>query len=85
MRVRAIRNALTDRWAGREDELAAHLEEVRAACDRADREDDPQGMALLAGEGAGQIDAIQPAGAIVRAVAAEAERVLREWGNRVSA
>ena len=85
VRVRAIRNALTDRWAGREDELAAHLEEVRAACERADRADDPQGMALLAGEGVGQIDALQPAGAIVQAIAAEAERVLRAWGARVSA
>ncbi|HST89593.1 MAG TPA: nitronate monooxygenase [Ktedonobacterales bacterium] len=85
VRVRAIRNALTDRWAGREDELADHLEEVRAECERADRKDDPEGMALLAGESVGRIDAIQPAGAIVRSVAAEAERVLREWGARVSA
>lgn len=85
VRVRAIGNALTERWAGREDELAAHLEEVRAECDRANREDDPRGMALLAGEGVGQIDAIQPAGAIVQSVAAEAERVLRAWGGHVSA
>lgn len=85
VRVRAIRNALTDRWAGREDELAAHLDEVRAECERAEREDDPRGMALLAGEGVGQIDAIQPAGAIVQSVAAEAERVLRAWGERASA
>lgn len=82
VRVRAIRNALTDRWVGRETELAAHLDEARAACERAEREDDPTGMALLAGQGACLIHTIAPAGDLVHEIAAEAERVLREWGKR---
>lgn len=83
VQVRAIRNTLTDRWAGHEAELVARLDEIRVAVEHAERADDPTGMALLAGQGAGLIHSIKPAGEIVREVAVEADRVLREWGARM--
>jgi nitronate monooxygenase len=81
--VRAIRNPLLERWLGREDEIPAARAEIEAGVERAQREDDPAEIDLLAGVGAGRITSIEPAGQLVREIAADAERVLREWGQRV--
>ena len=45
---------------------------------RAAQEGDRDQAALLAGQTAGLIDAIEPAGDLVRRISAEAEQILRE-------
>jgi len=81
VQTRAIRNAFVDRWLGRADELRDCVDEVRRlrAIIRADW--DEQQMPLLAG--AGRIRELKPAGQVVRDVVAEAEQVLRAWGQRL--
>jgi NAD(P)H-dependent flavin oxidoreductase YrpB (nitropropane dioxygenase family) len=77
VQVRALRNRLTAEWVGRDAELAGVREEVLAGVQRAEQANDPEGLILLAGEGAALIDAIRPAGEVVRDVIGEAERILR--------
>ena len=77
VRARAIRNQLTDRWAGREEALRADRDAVIEALHQAEAVDDPQEMVLLAGEGAARITEIRPAGDLVRSIAAEAAAILR--------
>jgi len=78
VQVRTIQNRFTARWVGREDELLAMVDEVRRERDRTRADEDLHEMALLAGEGAGRIRDITPAGQIVRDIMAEAERILSE-------
>jgi hypothetical protein len=52
-------------------------EDVLAGVQRAEQANDPEGIIMLAGEGAALIDAIRPAGEVVRDVVDEAERILR--------
>ncbi len=80
-RVRALRNRFTDAWDGREVELAGRLAEVRQAVWRAEREDDPALIALMAGAGAGSIRDIRPAGDLVREIAAEAAATIQGLGR----
>jgi len=75
-RVRAIRNDFTDAWHGREAALAARHSEVQEAVWRAEREDNPRLIALMAGVGAGAIRDLRPAGDLVRDITAEAESVV---------
>jgi NAD(P)H-dependent flavin oxidoreductase YrpB (nitropropane dioxygenase family) len=70
--VRAIRNSVTERWLGREDEIPAHRDEINAALDAAARRGDADEMDLLAGEGAGFITTLAPAAALVREIAGDA-------------
>jgi NAD(P)H-dependent flavin oxidoreductase YrpB (nitropropane dioxygenase family) len=76
--VRAIRNRLTARWAGRKDALRADREAVHAAQLQAEQDGDLEETALLAGAGVGRISALVPAGQLVRQIIAEAEVALRE-------
>lgn len=78
MMVRALRNDLTLRWVGRENELAASLPVARADFQAAQASKDHSRLNLLAGEGSSRIDSILPAAAILRSVVAEAEAALRE-------
>jgi nitronate monooxygenase len=80
---RALRNGLTDRWLGREDELRAHLTEARAAFAPPEQTDDLDSTVLFAGMGVGRIDAVKPAAEVVLEVTSEAARTLRDWGSRV--
>lgn len=73
---RAVRNAFTARWQGREAELRAD----RAEHDRfraAVREGDTTTAVVWAGEGADLVNSIEPAGEIVARIAADAEQILR--------
>jgi nitronate monooxygenase len=70
--VRSIRNSVTERWLGREDEIPAHRDEINAALDDATRRGDANEMDLLAGEGAGVITKLAPAAALVREIAEDA-------------
>jgi len=82
IQVRSLRNALTERWAGRESELRAARDEVNAQIHQAETVDDPEGYAVLAGMGVGRIHDICPAGDLVRAIAGESEHILRALANR---
>ena len=71
--ARVLRNAFTDRWHGREAELAqvadVEAENYRAAWAAGD----PQRSNTFVGEVVGLIDRIQPAGDIIRAMVADAK------------
>lgn len=75
---RVLRNRFTETWQGRTDEVVAHREELRAQLQEAVRAGDAEVAAVRAGGAVGLIRAVEPAGDIVRRVAAEAERILRE-------
>jgi nitronate monooxygenase len=75
---RVVRNAFTDAWSGREEEVVARREELRAALVRAAKEGDAGVAPTRAGNAVGLIHAVEPAGAIVRAIIAETERILHE-------
>lgn len=76
MMVRALRNDLTLRWAGRENELAASLAPARAEFHAAQASRDHSRLNLLAGEGSSRIETILPASEIVRSIVADAEVAL---------
>ncbi len=63
---RSLRTGLTDRWAGNEDEMRIKADEIREQHDRAAAEGDMAVRVVWAGEGIDGIDAIRPAGDIVR-------------------
>lgn len=75
---RVVRNRFSDRWHGREAELREHREEAQAELVAAWQADDTEVAAVWAGEAAGLVHRVEPAGEIVRRIAAEAERTLRE-------
>jgi nitronate monooxygenase len=75
VRGRAIRDTFTDRWHGHELQLR---QRVGAATDHAVG-DDQVPVALYAGEAVGMISHAEPAGDVVRRLAAEAASVL--WGR----
>ncbi len=80
--ARALRNRLTDRWQGREQELRRVRAKVLADLQRAEEAENQDEMILLAGEGAGRIQDIRPAGEVVHMIVAKATRVLQQWGER---
>lgn len=75
--LRTLTSGTTDRWHGREAELAAVAAEEAAAYAAAAAEGDPQVVSALVGEAIGLIHAVEPAGTIVARMAAEAEGILR--------
>lgn len=74
---RVLRNPFTDTWTGREDEVEARKSQLSGELDAADRRGDTSMARVLAGNGAGLIHAIEPAGDIVRRIVAQAEEILR--------
>lgn len=75
---RVVRNDYTDAWHGRDEELPAHRPELHAQLVQAAKEGDGRIAPTRAGNAVGLINAVQPAGEIIRAITAEAERILRE-------
>ncbi len=71
---RAIRNRFTDRWHGHEDELRGSVREHPMTGSPADAEQ----TALYAGPSARFVARMEPAGAVLRRLASDAESVLRE-------
>jgi len=63
--VRVVRNAVTDRWIAREGDIQAHREEILQGLAAAEERDDWNEIDLLAGEGAGRITSVRPAGELV--------------------
>jgi NAD(P)H-dependent flavin oxidoreductase YrpB (nitropropane dioxygenase family) len=81
--ARALRNSFIETWAGREGELRRHSRDVQAQLRAAREAGDASHGSLLLGQDAGLIDAIEPAGALVARLVAEAEDVLRRRGPEI--
>lgn len=77
--ARIRRNAFTDRWHGREDELEKNVAEEGPRYRSAFAEGDPEQTGVWFGEAAGLIQSIEPAGAIVERITAEALACLRGY------
>jgi nitronate monooxygenase len=75
---RMLRNAFIDRWNGREDEISAHREELKAEIQAGSERADLAVAGISAGVSSGLIASKQPAGEIVRSIVQEAEDLLRE-------
>src|SRR6267378_3800538 len=76
--ARVLRNEFIEEWIGREGELRRHLAQVRQSVQTARAAGDAKRGTLLMGEDAGLIDSIEPAGPLVKRLAAEAEAILRQ-------
>jgi NAD(P)H-dependent flavin oxidoreductase YrpB (nitropropane dioxygenase family) len=76
--ARVRRNAFVKEWSGREGELRRRREEVRKGLAAARAAGDAERGSLLIGQDAGLVDSIEPAGALVVRLAADAERVLAD-------
>lgn len=75
---RVVRNRFVERWAGREWEVRQRRSEIGAGLRAARERDDASESNLQMGQTAGLITAISPAGQVVREIAAEAERIIRD-------
>lgn len=75
---RMLRNAFIDRWHGRESEIPAQRETLRAEVAAGNERADLTVAGVSAGVSAGLITSARPAGEIVRSIAQEAEDLLRE-------
>jgi nitronate monooxygenase len=74
---RVVRNDFTDTWHDRDAEVVARRAEVLAQL-RAAPAGDTSIVKVASGTVAGLITSVESAGEIVRAIVAEAERILRE-------
>lgn len=72
--ARIRRNAFTERWHGREDELERKVAVEGPRYRQAFEQGDPDHTAVWFGEACGMIGAIEPAGEIVERIAADAAR-----------
>jgi NAD(P)H-dependent flavin oxidoreductase YrpB (nitropropane dioxygenase family) len=75
---RVQRNRFVERWAGREWELRRVRDQVGPELAAARRRDDIEEYTLGTGQTAGLIDAIEPAGQLVRRIAEQAEQIIAE-------
>src|SRR3989440_2585392 len=78
---RVRRNSFIEHWLGREGELRRRSSDVLPQLDAARASGDVDRGVLFMGEDAGLIDSIEPAGALVERLAADAEKALRERGR----
>lgn len=79
--ARVFKNAFTQRWHGREDELEAAIKVEGPNYRKAFAEGDPDNTGVWFGEAAGVIREIEGAGTIVARIASEAEALLQR-GSR---
>lgn len=80
---RVLRNAFTDAWHGRDDEVIARRRELQARVAAASETGDARLAPVRAGSAVGLIRTVEPAGDIVRSIVAEAERILHERPGQV--
>jgi nitronate monooxygenase len=80
---RVLRTEYTASWHGRNDEVVARREELRAQVVIAMSEGNASIAAVRAGNAVGMIHEINPAAEIVREIVTEAERILRERPSQV--
>ena len=81
---RALQNAFTARWHGREGALEAQLNELRQPFEAARRRGDYAEMFVYAGQVVGLIHDLPPAGDLVRRLMAEAEATLARSAGLVA-
>jgi nitronate monooxygenase len=74
---RVLRNEFLETWHGREDEVEEQKTELKTALEQAAQHGDLRSARILAGNSAGLIHAIEPAGEIVHRLVAEASEILR--------
>jgi nitronate monooxygenase len=74
---RVVRNDFTNTWHDRDAEIVARRAEIRAQLGAASA-GDTRIVKVASGTIAGLINSVEPAGEIVRAIVAEAERILLE-------
>jgi NAD(P)H-dependent flavin oxidoreductase YrpB (nitropropane dioxygenase family) len=74
--ARTLRNRFIERWAGREWALRQQAQEVGKAAVAARQAGDVEEAPLLIGQDAGLIDAVLPAGEVVRRMVAQAEEII---------
>ncbi len=77
--ARIRRNAFTDRWHGREDDLEKQASIEGPRYRQAFAEGDPDNTGVWFGEVAGLIHSIEPAGALVERITAEAVAHLKRY------
>ena len=75
---RAISNAFSERWHGREEELVGQLSAVRPGFEEAQRRGDYSEANVYSGQAAGLVRDLPSAGELVGRLAAEAEACLSE-------
>jgi len=81
--ARALRTRFIESFVGREDEVRRRRAELGLRLRQAREAGDVDDGALLIGQDAGLIDTIEPAGAIVERIVAEAESILTRRGTDV--
>jgi NAD(P)H-dependent flavin oxidoreductase YrpB (nitropropane dioxygenase family) len=74
--ARSLRNRFIERWAGREWALRQRAREVEQAALAARQAGDVDEAPVLVGQDAGLIDAVLPAGEVIRRMVAQAEEIL---------
>jgi nitronate monooxygenase len=74
--ARVLRNAFTERWHGREEELRAAADEEAIKYRQAWLEGDPDNSNTFIGEAVGLIKSIEPAGEVLQRMAREATELL---------
>jgi len=74
--ARTYRNRFAERWSGREWEVRARREEIKASIAQARAAGDADEAPMLIGQDAGLITDLPPAGDIVRRIVAEAETAI---------
>lgn len=74
---RILNNPFIEAWMGREDELGSHRDELLDQIRRGAESGDLDIVRVLAGNSAGLVHDVLPAGEIVRNVSGEAEEILR--------
>jgi len=75
--ARIRRNAFTEKWQGREVELAANIAEEGPRYRQAFADGDPEKTGVWFGEAAGLIRSIEPAALIIERMMSEAEALLK--------
>jgi len=79
--ARVARTRFIEEWLGREPELRRRRAEIWAKLEQTDERGDADQSIMWFGQSAGLIDSIQPAGEVVRQIAAEAEEIMRSQGS----
>ena len=81
---RVYRNRLVREWDGRDTEILAHREELASDVAAARANNDTELSAVYMGQGAGHINAIQPAPDVLRDICQAAEEILQALPDRIS-
>ena len=80
---RVLRNDFTDLWHGRYEEVISRRSELQEEVVTAAAAADASVAPVRAGNAAGLVDRIEPAGDIVRRIAAQAEELIRDRPNTI--